>query len=165
MANEATARWSGSSFDPFFTNTYQRVVALVAATAGDATLAEKAAQEAYRLALLRWSGVRQMNRPDVWVTRVAMRIAIDAWRKQRTRTANAGELPRAVPTEVRRLWARWELEELIPARRATILLRHLEGSGGAEDDGGPEPSETLRTSEAARPGVHVLSGTGHGFDG
>jgi DNA-directed RNA polymerase specialized sigma24 family protein len=107
-----------------------------------------------------------MNRPDVWVARVAMRIAIDAWRKRQTTTMEVGALPEAVPPEVRQLWARWELEELAPTRRATILLRHLEETRVTEaskrDQGA---SANLKTSDAARRMVHVLIGKGHGSDG
>ena len=168
MTSEPTAGWTGPSFDPFFAATYQPVVALVAATAGDADLAEHATQEAFRLAQLRWSGVRTMNRPDVWVARVAIRIAIDAWRKRQTATGPIDDLPTAVPPEVRQLWARWELEALPPRTRATILLRRFEEMKVVETkERYQRPAETLTTSGAADRIFHllILNVNGNGSDG
>lgn len=153
MARAPTARSADPSFNLFFSNTYQRVVALVAVTTGDAVLAKDTVEEAYGLALRRWTGVRQMERPDVWVTRVAMRTAIDAWTKKRAATVNDGELTRWVPANVRRLWARWHLEELAPNQRAALLLRYLEGSHigeAAQDSSVPwRPSAPSQTPQAA----------------
>ena len=62
-------------FDEFFESTYPRVVRALTAGLGDRAEAEDAAQEAFAKALVRWSRVRTMERPDGWVFIVASRGA------------------------------------------------------------------------------------------
>lgn len=164
MASEATPKPAPPGYEAFLSSTYQRVVALVAAATGDATVAQAAVHEAYGLAVARWSTVRRMGHPDVWLARLALRIAIDALMKQPTDAANDGS-PRPAPIDVRRLWARLHLEALPPPQRAKVLLGHFEGTrvDGAPQEGG-HPSATFRSNRVGRR-LRVLIGKGQGSDG
>jgi RNA polymerase sigma-70 factor (ECF subfamily) len=120
------------TFEAVFTDAYHRVVGLVAAVTGDEGLAEDAAQEAFARAYQRWSRVGRLDRPDLWVARVASRIAIDQWRKRRRETALEGADRVTIPDDVQRLWVQWHLERLSPMQRASILLHCWEGRPVAE---------------------------------
>jgi len=115
-----------------FTDASPRVVGLVAAVTGDEGLAEDAAQEAFARAYQRWSRVGRLDRPDLWVARVASRIAFDHWRKRRRETALDATDRGHLPDDVQRLWVRWQLERLSPMQRATVLLHCWEGRPVAE---------------------------------
>jgi RNA polymerase sigma-70 factor (ECF subfamily) len=119
-------------FEAVFTDAYHRVVGLVAAVTGDQGLAEDAAQEAFARAYQRWSRVGRLDRPDLWVARVASRVAIDQWRKRRRETDLDGADRVTIPDDVQRLWVRWQLERLSPMQRASILLHCWEGRPVAE---------------------------------
>ncbi|MEA2672240.1 MAG: hypothetical protein QOG45_2460 [Chloroflexota bacterium] len=121
-----------AAFEAVFTDSYHRVVGLVAAVTGDQGLAEDAAQEAFARAYQRWSRVGRLDRPDLWVARVASRVAIDQWRRRRRETALDGADRVSIPDDVQRLWVRWQLERLSPMQRASILLHCWEGRPVAE---------------------------------
>lgn len=61
------------SFDSFFASEYDRVVRSLLLAFGDRLTAEDAAQEAFSLALVPWSRVSQIDRPEAWVYVVALR--------------------------------------------------------------------------------------------
>jgi RNA polymerase sigma factor (sigma-70 family) len=115
------------AFDDLFASAYHRVVGAVAVVTGDEALAEDAAQEAFARAHGRWSRVGRLDRPDLWVTRVALRVAIDAWRRRRRESPLSATVPAAVPDDIQRLWVRWNLAGLSPMQRATVLMHHSEG--------------------------------------
>lgn len=123
---------TGVTFDSVFTDSYHRVVGLVAAVTGDEALAEDAAQEAFARAYQRWQRVGRLDRPDLWVARVASRIAIDGWRRRRRETALEGTDRTQLSDDVQRLWLRWQLERLSPMQRAAMLLHCWEGRPVAE---------------------------------
>ena len=117
-----------ASFEEAFRSGYHRVVGTAAAVTGDAGLAEDAAQEAFARAHARWERVRRLDRPDMWISRVAVRVAIDAWRRRRREAGRpSATLEAPVPDVVRTLWVRHGLEALSPQQRAVVLLRYAEG--------------------------------------
>jgi len=59
-----------------------RIVAAVAAATGDLGLAEDVAQEAVLEALTSWAGSGVPANPGAWLTTVARRRAVDAWRRR-----------------------------------------------------------------------------------
>ena len=65
-------------FHDFFETFARHVAAIVAVSTGDAALAEDATQEAMARAYVRWNRVSRLERPDLWVIRVAANIAIGA---------------------------------------------------------------------------------------
>ena len=140
-----------AAFEAVFTDAYHRVVGLVAAVTGDQGLAEDAAQEAFARAYQRWSRVGRLDRPDLWVARVASRVAIDQWRRRRRETALDGADRVTIPDDVQRLWVRWQLERLSPMQRASILLHCWEGRPVAE-------VATLLGRSQATVRTHLLMG-------
>jgi RNA polymerase sigma-70 factor (ECF subfamily) len=79
-------------FDTFFRRDYPKVVALIRAMTGSAGIAEDLAQETFTAAHLRWSRVRQLDRPDLWVRRVALNRAIGVARRRRSEPRALGLL-------------------------------------------------------------------------
>lgn len=114
------------SFEDFFRASAREVAAIIALTTGDVGLAEDATQEAMARAYARWTHVSKLDRPDLWVIRVAANIAIDTWRKRRREvnfapSAGSSTTPR---DEVTALWVRWAMERLTPEDRLLLILRH-----------------------------------------
>jgi RNA polymerase sigma-70 factor (ECF subfamily) len=128
VASGALAITHAASFEEAFRAGYHRVVGIAAVTTGDPELAEDAAQEAFARAHAKWDEVGRLDRPDLWIARVAVRVAVDGWRRRRR---EAGEpsvhAEAAVADVVRRVWVRHGLEALSPMQRATMLLRYAEG--------------------------------------
>lgn len=119
---------SRADFDEFFEAFSRQVAAIVALSTGDVGLAEDATQEAMERAFVRWNRVSKLERPDLWVIRVAANIAIDAWRR-RKREVRLSD-PRAggeAVDEIRVLWLRWDMERLRPEDRLLLILRHRDG--------------------------------------
>ncbi len=143
---ELPADRSEASFEAFFEETCQRIVGIVAVATGDVAAAEDAVQEGYARALTRWGRVSRLDRPDLWVVRVATRIAIDAWRRRRRETPLEVDMRAAVHDDIDRLWVRWGLEGLSPMQRMTVVLRHVEGRPVAEVAAAVSTSpETVKT--------------------
>jgi RNA polymerase sigma factor (sigma-70 family) len=114
-------------FEDFFESSARQVAAIVAMTTGDIALAEDATQEAMTRAYARWDRVSRLDRPDLWVTRVAANLAIDAWRRRR-REVGLAAVTAAVPRdEIRSLWVRWAMERMTPEDRLLLILRHRDG--------------------------------------
>lgn len=118
---------AGSSFEVFFESSARQVAAIVALTTGDAALAEDATQEAMTRAYARWDRVSRLDRPDLWVTRVAANLAIDAWRRRRREVGLAAVTAAAPRDEIRSLWVRWAMERMTPEDRLLLILRHRDG--------------------------------------
>jgi RNA polymerase sigma-70 factor (ECF subfamily) len=115
------------SFEDFFESSARQVAAIVALTTGDAALAEDATQEAMTRAYARWDRVSRLQRPDLWVTRVAANLAIDAWRRRRREVGLAAVTAAAPRDEIRSLWVRWAMERMTPDDRLLLILRHRDG--------------------------------------
>lgn len=122
-----------ADFEEFFEETSRGIAAFVAVSTGDPWIAEDATQEAFARALDRWDSVSRMDRPDLWVIRVATRAAIDAWRKRR-REAPGNDVGTVSPTNdaIRAIWLRWGLSQLSPTDRAMLVLRHRDGLSVSE---------------------------------
>ncbi len=81
MRSEASAE-----FDWWFRATYSSVERTVFLVIGDWARAEEVAQDAYLKMFQRWSVVCRYERPDAWVRRVAIRMAIKQAKRDRRRT-------------------------------------------------------------------------------
>ena len=68
-------------FEAFFRAEVGRVLAVVLALRGAAVGAEDVAQEAFARAFERWDTVGRMDRPDLWVQRVALNVASSRLRR------------------------------------------------------------------------------------
>jgi RNA polymerase sigma-70 factor, ECF subfamily len=127
LTMDIPAQQAEASFESFFAESCQRIVGIVAVATGDVAAAEDAVQDAYARALTHWGRVSRLDRPDLWVARVATRLAIDAWRRRRRETPLEAEMRATVHDDIDRLWVRWGLEGLSPMQRMTVILRHVEG--------------------------------------
>jgi len=116
-----------AAFDRFFVDTCQFVVGLVTVTTGDAPAAEDAVQEAYLRASQRWGSLAHMDRPDLWVAKVATRLAVSHWRRQRREMPLSLEVPVEMTDALNRIWLRWGLETLSPKQRLVMVLHHIHG--------------------------------------
>lgn len=77
---------ASAEFDWWFRATYSSVERTVFLVIGDRARAEEVAQDAYLKMFQRWSTVRRYERPDAWVRRVAVRMAIKQAKRDRRRT-------------------------------------------------------------------------------
>lgn len=112
-------------FEDFFARYAREVAAAVALATGDIGAAEDAVQEAMARAYVDWARVSRMDRPDIWVLRVAQRKAIDAWRKRRREgVLDDGAAATSAPDVIQRLWVTWGLQGLTPEDRMLVVLRH-----------------------------------------
>jgi RNA polymerase sigma-70 factor, ECF subfamily len=146
MARPANREADDASFDRFFADTCQMVVGSVAVTTGDVAAAEDAVQEAYLRAHYRWARVSTLDRPDLWVVRVATRIGVSSWRRRRRETHLSAELQAEVVDSITRIWTEWGLETLSPNQRLAVILHHMHGlpvADVAREAG--SSTETVRT--------------------
>src|SRR3954454_5179251 len=77
---------ASGDYDDFFRTHYPRVVRVVHGVLGDRARAEEVAQEAFVRLYQRWARVSTYDRPDAWVRRVAVRLAVRVARRDRLRT-------------------------------------------------------------------------------
>jgi RNA polymerase sigma-70 factor, ECF subfamily len=135
-----------AAFERFFADTCQLVVGMVAVTTGDVAAAEDAVQEAYLRAHQRWGRISTLDRPDLWVVRVATRIAVSSWRRRRRETQLGSEVEAKVADSIARIWTRWGLEGLSPQQRLAVVLHHVHGLPVADVAAAAGSStETIRT--------------------
>lgn len=81
-----------------------RIVAALARATGDVGLAEDVAQEAVADALAQWPADGVPRNPAAWLTAVARRKAIDAWRRSRRLADRYGLLARDLQDEAAVEW-------------------------------------------------------------
>ena len=114
-------------FSAFFARAYEQTLGVVVLATGERNLAEDATQEAFARCLDDWRSVKAKDRPDRWVARVALNLAIDHLRKVARETSldTAHHAPRA--DHVEELWVRWNLDQLTPMQRAAVVRRYVEG--------------------------------------
>jgi RNA polymerase sigma-70 factor (ECF subfamily) len=120
----------GAEFQEFYEASYGRVVAMVTALTGDRANAEDVAQEAFARALIRWSVLGRYDRPEAWVRRVALRIAIDDGRRRgratglRTRLSAQRTAPSAGPGDSVLFTALGTALAGLPRREREVLVLH-----------------------------------------
>ena len=75
------------SFDEFYVACFDRLVGQLTLVTGSLHEAEDVVQEAFLRASTHWARLRQYDVPEQWVRRVALRLAINRFRRGRRRTA------------------------------------------------------------------------------
>lgn len=81
-----------ASFERFFRAEVGRVLAVVLALRGPSVGVEDVAQEAFARAYERWDTVGRMDRPDLWVQRVALNLATSRLRRLRVEARGVARL-------------------------------------------------------------------------
>jgi RNA polymerase sigma-70 factor, ECF subfamily len=121
-----------TDFEEFYTASYGRTVAMIAAVVGSRQEAEDVTQEAFARALARWPRLSTYELPEAWVRKVALRIAIDSGRRLRRSLATATRIAasrRPVPAEpaddLRFTALGAALLELPPRERQVLALHYL----------------------------------------
>lgn len=119
-------------FEAFCVGQNTALIRMLRLYCGDPEVARDLAQEALARAWVHWRKVRRMDRPDLWVRRVALNLANSHFRRisvarsasRRLRPLEESPLP---GTEVgTRLLVREALMQLSDRQRTAVLLRFLE---------------------------------------
>ena len=122
-------------FDDFYRSEYSRIVRVMFGLTGRWPLAEEMAQESMLSAHRNWDRVRTLDRPDLWLRRVAVNRAISAHRRLvaevaalgRVRTTSISETPMLTDETV------WNEIRRLPRRQsAAMVLWAVEGLTHAE---------------------------------
>jgi RNA polymerase sigma-70 factor (ECF subfamily) len=115
-------------YDDLFRAHYPRVVRVVQSVLGDRARAEEVAQEAFVRVYVNWSRVSGYDRPDMWVRRVAVRLAVRVARRDRMRTTlerRADEPPPPGPDDDSRGALRL-LPKLPRNQRLAVVLHYVD---------------------------------------
>lgn len=109
------------SFEGFYSAQWVPVVGVTAALCRDVAIAEELAQEAFLRAYGRWGRVSRMDRPELWVRRVALNLAVSGFRRRQAesralrRVHGRHDDARAHDLEVEEFW---EALRSLPTRQA-----------------------------------------------
>jgi RNA polymerase sigma-70 factor (ECF subfamily) len=125
---EREAMAASASFEEFYAATVDRLLGQLFLVTGDLHLAEEIIQEAFTRASMRWSHLRDYDRPEAWVRRVAMNLAADRARSLRRQTRALLKLgpPPAMPAvSVETLVLVQALRTLPVRQRQAIVLHYL----------------------------------------
>jgi RNA polymerase sigma-70 factor (ECF subfamily) len=98
----------------------------------DGGRAEEIAQDAFLQLLLHWDKVSRYERPDAWVRRVAIRLAMRSMRRQRILGVLHLSLPRPIELAPRDLDVHDAIGRLHGSQRAAVVLFYLEDRPTAE---------------------------------
>ena len=127
-----------SEFAAFYEDAYPRLVSQVRAITGDPTAAPDAVQRAMTRAWIQWRQLRQLDDPDSWVRRVALRNRQPWWRRRRRAVRprlSEDELASMDPQHLAVLHA---LLQQPKTERRSLVLRYIAGlsvSDIAEEEG------------------------------
>ena len=117
---------ASASFEEFYAATVDRLLGHLFLVTGDLHLAEEIIQEAFTRASMRWSHLRDYDRPEAWVRRVAMNLAADRARSLRRHTRAMRKLhppPEVLGASVEAL-ALAEALRTLPIRQRQVLVLH-----------------------------------------
>jgi len=137
---------TAEAFDEFFRHSHGAVVGLALAMVGDVESARDLAQEAMLRALRDWRRVSRLERPDMWVRRVTVNLAIDSRRRrvreirEVERRSSAEQLVTVdLPAEHSPVWQ--AVRALPDRQRAAVVLRYV------DDLSVPEIAQVLDVAE------------------
>jgi RNA polymerase sigma-70 factor, ECF subfamily len=120
----------GVLFDAFYMREWDVALRVVVALTGRWAVAEEICQEAFLRAYVRWDNVGSMDRPDLWVRRVAVNLARSRFRRLKVEArARARIVRRAVSeqdwTEDTEAFMQ-AVADLSPRQAEAVVLRHLD---------------------------------------
>ncbi len=150
------------SFTDLYVSSFARLVGQVTVVTADHAAAEEAVQEAFGRLWKRWESLSTYDRPEAWVRRVAINVAISHWRRMR-RLRPLGDTARpgreddvVLHHDVQRA-----LRALPVKHRHALLLHYVMGLSVAEvaaEMGAPEGSVKswlFRGRESLQRSLHV----------
>jgi len=138
-----------AEFTWFFRTEFTAVVRSVYLILHDQERARDIAQDAFIQLLTHWSRVSKYDRPDAWVRRVAIRMAMRAARRERLRASLEREVDPATVLKPVDLDLVRAVQQLPPKQRAAIVLFYF------EDRPISEVAEIMSCSEvAAKVSLH-----------
>lgn len=113
-----------SGFDEFYRLQYPRLVRVLFGVTGRWTVSEEICQESMMEAFRRWERVSALDRPDLWVRRVALHREISAHRRliveivalTRVRVPAVSEMPGPADQQL------WEQVQRLPRRQAVAIV-------------------------------------------
>jgi RNA polymerase sigma-70 factor, ECF subfamily len=119
-------------YTAFFRLEFGPVLRTVELMLRDHGRAEEIAQDAFIQLLVNWSKISVYERPDAWVRRVAIRLALRSLRRDRLwQVVRGGLLPKP-PDRPSRLDVDGAIRRLPGAQRAAIVLHYYEDRPTAE---------------------------------
>jgi RNA polymerase sigma-70 factor, ECF subfamily len=135
------------SFERFYADNLEVTLAVVVALRGPRVAAEELAQEAFERAYHRWDALREMERPDLWVQRVALNLATSQLRRLAAEARAVGRyrLRREAGAETAEFEDAdtfWQLVRRLPAQQARVVALHY-----AADRSVVEVAEVLGIAE------------------
>lgn len=115
---------AGAEYDWWFRAAYPQVARTVFLILHDRAQAEEVAQDAFVQLYRHWSTIQAYERPDLWVRRVAIRMAVrqvkrEQMRKERERLALVDTYEQLPDQDVARAVA-----TLSPMQRAAVVLHY-----------------------------------------
>jgi RNA polymerase sigma-70 factor, ECF subfamily len=120
----------GATFEEFYLACFDRLVGQLVLVTGSLPEAEDVVQEAFLRAAGRWARLRHYDVPEQWVRRVALRLAINQFRRARRRAAalvRLGPLPETPPASADALALDAALRTLPVRSRQVVVLHYLLG--------------------------------------
>jgi RNA polymerase sigma-70 factor (ECF subfamily) len=123
-----------AGYTAFFRDQYPRVVRTVYLILRDRARAEDVAQDAFLRLYREWDRIAGYERPDAWVRRVAIRLAMRGRRRDLLWAAIRERLarPPMPPPDETRLDVAQALRHLTPTQRAAIALFYFEDRSVAQ---------------------------------
>jgi RNA polymerase sigma-70 factor, ECF subfamily len=110
----------GETLESVFREEYGRIIATLIRLSGSFDQAEESLQEAFAAAVTTWERDGTPRNPGAWLTTVAHRKLLDAWRRERTKTDKQPELL-------------YELERLQPGNQSGEETSFEESVGYPDD--------------------------------
>ncbi|MCB1026935.1 MAG: SigE family RNA polymerase sigma factor [Microthrixaceae bacterium] len=126
-----------AAFTDFYRAHWAPLTVLCHSYLGSRARAEEVAQEALFVAHRRWGRVSRLDRPDLWLRRVATNMCISSWRRRRNEVLanerHARGTGHSTPSVEPPDDELWQAVRRLPKRqRAAIGLHYLDGLTTAE---------------------------------
>jgi len=119
-----------ATFEELYRGCFDRLVGQLTLVTGSLAEAEDLVQEAFLRAAARWPRLRHYDVPEQWVRRVALRLAINQFRRARRRSAallRLGPPPVTPPASADALALDAALRTLSIRHRQVVVLHYLLG--------------------------------------
>jgi RNA polymerase sigma-70 factor (ECF subfamily) len=148
-----------AEFGAFFVEAFPRVTRTVALMLHDARRAEDVAQDAFVQLLKNWDKISRYERPDAWVRRVAIRLAMRALRRDRLWSLVKADVRQPMPLQPRDLDVAEAIGKLPGMQRAAVVLFYYEDLPIAEIAqalGCAEPTARVHLHRARRRLAELL---------